>query len=396
MQASFTRPQLGPLVRRLAGRRQFIQVLAGPRQSGKTTLARQAAERLSFPSDYASADTPAPGDPVWIETRWEAARVRAREAGESLLVLDEVQKIAGWSEVVKRLWDEDTYERTRLKVLILGSAPLLVQRGLTESLAGRFELWRVRHWSFAEMHDAFGFDVDRYVYFGGYPGAAPLASDEERWRRYVLDALVETTVSRDILLMTRIDKPALLRQLFALACEYSAQVLSFQKMLGQLQDAGNTTTLAHYLELLGGAGMVTGLQKFSGSTVRRRGSSPKLLAMNTGLISAMSGASFADARADHDLWGRLVESSVGAHLVNTGEPDVGVHYWRERNHEVDFVLREGKRVAAIEVTSARRKHSLSGLTAFSERFTTRRKLLVGGRGVPLETFLEHPAEFWVR
>ena len=314
-----------------------------------------------------------------------------------LLILDEAQKIPDWSEAVKRLWDEDSAAGLPLRVLLLGSAPLLVQRGLTESLAGRFELIRLPHWSFAEMQEAFSFDLDRFVFFGGYPGAAPLVRDRARWAGYILDSLVETTVSRDILLLTRVDRPALLRQLFRLGCDYSGQVLSYQKMLGQLQEAGNTTTLAHYLELLAGAGMVTGLQKFSGSRVRQRGSSPKLLALKTGLVSATSGLSFREARREPDLWGRLVETSVGAHLVNTAQgSDVDVSYWRERNREADFVLRRGHHLAAIEVTSGRRKASLPGLAAFSAEFAPTRSLLVGGQGVPLEEFLGAPAAAWLR
>jgi len=392
----YARPLLEVLLERLRQPRRFVQVLAGPRQTGKTTLARQAMEVLDLPASYATADGPAPFDPSWLEAQWELGRLRAAEHGGALLVLDEIQKIRGWSEVVKRLWDEDTYEKAPLKVVVLGSAPLLVQRGLTESLAGRFEVIRVPHWSFDEMRDAFGFSLERYVFFGGYPGAAPLVDDEDRWRAYVLDSIIEPTIARDVLLMTRVDKPALLRRLFGLACQYSAQILSYQKMLGQLQDAGNTTTLAHYLDLLGGAGMVTGLQKFSGSEVRRRGSSPKLLALDTALVSASTGSSFGETRRDDRLWGRLIETVVGAHLVNTGSPHVEAFYWRERDREVDFVLREGPRVAAVEVKSGRSRGPHLGLEAFAQRFPTRRKLLVGSGGVPLEEFLAHPAATWVR
>ena len=234
----------------------------------------------------------------WIAQQWETARLAAGPHG-AILVLDEVQKAVGWSESVKRLWDEDTRAKRPIKVVLLGSAPLLVQQGLTESLAGRFEVLRLPHWSLAEMRTAFDFSVDQYVYFGGYPGAAPLAGEPDRWRRYILDALVETTIARDVLLLTRVDKPALLRRLFELGCRYSGQVLSYTKMLGQLHDAGNTTTLAHYLELLGGAGLLTGLAKFSGRAVRQKGSSPKLQVLNTALMSAQSGLSFEEARADH-------------------------------------------------------------------------------------------------
>ena len=369
-------------------------MLAGPRQVGKTTLGRQVTEAAALPSHYASADDPTLRDRAWLEAQWAIGRLRAREADArgALLVLDEVQKIGGWSDVVKLLWDEDTRASLPLKVMLLGSAPLLVQRGLTESLAGRFELIRLSHWSFAEMRDAFGWGLERYVFFGGYPGAAPLVDDEDRWRRYILDSLVETTLARDVLLLTRVDKPALLRQLFRLACDHSGQVLSYNKMLGQLQDAGNTTTLAHYLELLSGAGLVTGLQRFSGSRVRRRGSSPKLVVLNTALVTASTGLPYRVGVEDADLWGQLVETAVGAHLLNAG---VEVHWWRERNREVDFVAGTARAVTAIEVTSGGRKRSLPGIRAFRDAYPDARPLLVGGQGIPVEEFLLASGESWV-
>jgi len=311
----FRRPLAAELARRLAEPRRFIQVVTGARQVGKTTLVEQVVEAAGVPVRFASADEPTLRGPDWITAQWEAARLSAERAG-ALLVLDEVQKAVGWAESVKRLWDEDSRARRELKVVLLGSAPLLVQQGLTESLAGRFEVVHLPHWSLAEMRAAFGFSLDQYVVFGGYPGAAPLAGEPERWRRYILDALVETTIARDVLLLTRVDKPALLRRLFELGCRYSGQVLSYTKMLGQLHDAGNTTTLAHYLDLLGAAGLLTGLPKYSGSAVRRRASSPKLQVLNTALISAQDGTRFDEVRADRERWGRLVESAVGAHLAN--------------------------------------------------------------------------------
>jgi hypothetical protein len=281
--------------------------------------------------------------------------------------------------------------------VLLGSAPLLVQQGLTESLAGRFEILRLPHWSLAEMRAAFDFSVDEYVYFGGYPGAAPLVREPLRWRRYILDALVETTIARDVLLLTRVDKPALLRRLFELGCRYSGQVLSYTKMLGHLQDAGNTTTLAHYLELLAGAGLLTGLTKFSGRAARQRGSSPKLQVLNTALMSAQSGLSFEEARADRELWGRLVESAVGGYLANAAAAgECELSYWRERNHEVDFVTRAGRTVTAIEVKSGRAQDAYPGLAAFAEAFKPTRKLLVGADGIPVEEFLLSPVARWSR
>jgi hypothetical protein len=398
VETTIVRPFGDLLEARLREPRRFIQVLAGPRQVGKTTLARQVAQRAGLVGHFASADEPALRDRVWIEQQWEIARIRAAESkGDgAVLVLDEVQKLPDWSESVKRLWDRDSAQGTNVKLLLLGSAPLLIQRGLTESLAGRFEIIALPHWFYREMQAAFGFDLDRYIFFGGYPGAAPLIEDEQRWRRYINDALIETTLSRDVLLLTRVDKPALLRQLFQLACAYSGQILSYQKMIGQLQDAGNTTTLAHYLDLLAGAGMVAGLSKFAGEEVRQRASSPKLQVLNTSLMSAQSGQDFAVTRRDPESWGRLIESAVGAHLVNSAMgTGIAVQYWRDRGAEVDFVLSRGRDLVALEVKSGRKREALPGMDAFARAFAPRRTLLVGGDGIPLEEFFSRPTEFWL-
>ncbi|MCI0482963.1 MAG: ATP-binding protein [candidate division NC10 bacterium] len=396
LSTTYQRPHAAVLARRLAEPRRFIQVVAGPRQVGKTTLVQQVVEGIRLPVVFASADEPTLRGPEWIAQQWEAARLALGRAG-AVLVLDEVQKATGWAESVKRLWDEDTRKKRPLKVVLLGSAPLLIQRGLAESLAGRFEVLHLPHWPLGEMRAAFDFSLDQYVFFGGYPGAAPLAEDPERWVRYIRDALIETTIARDVLLLTRVDKPALLRRLFELGCRYSGQVLSYTKMVGQLQDAGNTTTLAHYLDLLGAAGMLTGLPKYAGQTARSRGSSPKLQVMNTALMSAQSALTLAEARTDHDFWGRLVESAVGAHLANAAAAGMcEVFYWRERNREVDFVVKSGRMLTAIEVKSGRAGESLPGIAAFAEAFKPKRTLLVGGDGIPVEDFLLKPAEHWVR
>ena len=374
-----------------------MHIVAGPRQVGKTTLALHVAAACGLPHHIASADEPTLRDSAWIEVQWETARLLARQTDSrgALLVLDEIQKAANWSEVVKRLWDEDTRRGCPLKVMLLGSAPLLIERGLTESLAGRFEVLRLPHWSFPEMREAFGWTLDEYIFYGAYPGAAPLTKQPKRWARYIRDALIETTISRDVLLMSRIDKPALLRRLFELGCAYSGQILSYAKMTGQLQDAGNTTTLAHYLDLLAGAGMLVGLQKYSGGAVRRKSSSPKLQVFNMALIGAQSGRTLEEARTDFPFWGRLVESAVGAHLANAAMTgDIELYYWRERNREVDFVVRTKRNLIAIEVKSGTRRQGLPGLTAFEQTFGPARKLLVGGDGLPLETFLSMPARAW--
>jgi len=378
--------------------RRFMQVLAGPRQAGKTTLIEQVLGDLQCPSHYASADEPMTKDRTWVEQQWDTARRLVGGPGHApaaVLVLDEIQKVPGWSEIVKFLWDQDSAKRLPLRVVLLGSAPLLVQRGLSESLAGRFEVIPVTHWSLAEMKEAFGWSLDEYVYHGGYPGSAPLASDPRRWRQYVLHSLVETTISKDILEMRRVDNPALLRRLFELGCQYSGQILSLTKMLGQLQERGNTSTLAHYLDMLRGCGLLEGLQKYAGQKVRQRASSPKLQVHNNALLTALENVGFKDARQDPEYWGRLVESSVGAHLVNQARvSDLEVFYWRDVNQEVDFVLVGGGRIIAIEVKSTRRRTSLRGIEAFTKQFRVYKKLLIGGQGIPLEEFLTTDASAW--
>ena len=395
----YERPVSKTLTRRLKGPRRFIQVLAGPRQVGKTTMVQQVLKQETLPSHYASADEPALKDRLWIEQQWERARLLGRRSGrprKTVLALDEIQKVTGWSETVKRLWDEDTASRLPLQVVMLGSAPLLVQQGLSDSLAGRFEVIPLAHWSFVEMQEAFGWSLDEYIYYGGYPGAAPLIKEPDRWTNYILEALVETTISRDVLLMQRVDKPALLRRLFEVGCRYSGQILSYTKMIGQLQDAGNTTTLAHYLDLLKGAGLLEGLTKYAGQHVRQRSSSPKLQAHNNALLTAQMRRPFREIRLDPERWGRLVESAVGSYLVNRVKgTGIEVHYWSSGNREVDFVLSRGSKAIAIEVKSTRRRTSLPGIQAMAREFELARKLLVGGDGIPLEEFvLTQPSDWF--
>ena len=395
---SYSRPQGAELLERLREPRRFIQIVTGARQVGKTTLVNQVAERAGLPHRYASADEPTLRGPGWIAQQWDIARIDADRAGAggALLILDEVQKASGWAESVKRLWDEDTLAGRDLRVVLSGSAQLLIGRGLTESLAGRFEVVHLPHWSYSEMRSVFGWSLHEYLFHGAYPGSAPLVNQPDRWSRYIRDSLIETTISRDVLLLSRVDKPVLLRRLFELACDYSGQIQSYTKMLGQLQEAGNTTTLAHYLDLLSAAGMVTGLQKYSGGTVRRRGSSPKLQVFNTALMAALSPLTLEQAVEDRSFWGRLVESAVGAHLVNAAAAGrCEVFYWRGRNREVDFVVRAGVRLTAIEVKSGRASSTLPGMLAFTRMFNPDRTLLVGDDGVSVEDFLSVPVEYWV-
>ncbi|GMR08411.1 MAG: ATP-binding protein [Gammaproteobacteria bacterium] len=412
--SGYQRHHVTTLLARLAEPPEQLIVVSGPRQTGKTTLVRQALDQTNLEGRYLSVDEPKPSAPSlsfdkqeqvttltderdakWLTHVWEEAR-RDDDHSERgfVLVLDEIQKVPKWSETVKGLWDADRDAGRTLHVVVLGSAPLLMQQGLTESLAGRFELIRVNHWSFREMVDAFGFDLPSYIYFGGYPGSAHLIKDQPRWREYIRSSLIEPNIERDILSMTRVDKPALLKRVFELGSNYSGQILSYNKMVGQLQDAGNTTTVARHLDLLSNAGLLAGLPKYAGQRHRRKSSSPKLNVLNTSFMAVNSGYSFEEAQADRTFWGRLVESTVGAHLFNTGMPDIRLHYWREKSHEVDFVLELGRRLVSIEVKSTPRGDNSSGLAAFQERFAPERSLLVGGQGIPLEEFLTQPAAHW--
>jgi len=376
---------------RLTEPRRFIQVLSGPRQVGKTTLIQQVLKEIDIPGHYASADEGSVAPPVWLQQQWETARIKQKSGPHKkdfILVIDEIQKIHGWSDTVKLLWDRDTGSRLNIKVVLLGSAPLLIQKGLTESLAGRFELLRIPHWSYPEIREAFGFSLEQYIYFGGYPGAAGLISDENRWRHYIRDSLIETTISKDIFMMTRVDKPALLRNLFEIGCSYSGQIVSLNKMLGQLHDAGNVTTLSHYLDLLAGAGMITGLQKYSPGRIKEKASSPKLQVLNTALITVQTDTGLEGAILDHEKWGRLTESAIGAHLINSTQgTDIAVLYWRDRNREVDFVLKKGKELIPLEVKSGRAKTSLPGMDAFLKNYRAKKLLLVGRGGIEIGEFL---------
>lgn len=377
------RSQLSRLQERLSGPRKFMQVLYGPRQVGKTTLVRQLMADWQGFAHYAAADGEAVWDAYWLNKQWELARAQ----GDALLVIDEIQKIDNWSERVKQLWDEDTWAKRPVKVVLLGSSRMLLQQGLSESMAGRFETTYMPHWSLSEMEQIYQMTPDQYVYFGGYPGTTDLIDEETRWQTYLMNAIVETSVSRDILMLTRVDKPALLKRLFELGCAYSGQEMSYTKMMGQLQDAGNTVTLAHYLNLLDKAGLLSGLQKYAGALVRKRASSPKFFVHNTALLSAVHGGIFKHVRADASLWGHWVESAVGAHLLNTCQTQgVDVYYWRDGNDEVDFVLQQGKRLVAIEVKSGLEK-SGQGLDKFAKQFKPYRYLLVGTGGIPWPDFL---------
>lgn len=412
--AEFRRDTFDTLLSRIHEEPRWLIVVSGPRQSGKTTLVRQALHRSRMPSVYFPVDgaadpevthlpsypretypSPLARDRTWLIGTWERARREAHRSPHGLiLVLDEIQQIPNWSATVKALWDADRSAGCSLRVVILASAPLRMQRSLTEGLTGRFETIPIRHWSFSEMSSAFEFSVESYIYFGGYPGPAQLLPDYTRWCRHVETSILEPTLDLDVLAMQRVHKPALLKRLLRLSARFSGQVLSYHKMLGQLPDAGNATTLARYLQLLEGVGLVCGLEKFVGNSHRRKASSPKLNVLNMAIMAAYSGYNFAEARADRTHWGHLVESAIGAHLVNSASRDISVYYWRDTLYEVDFVLKRRTALVAIEVKSGLRRDRLSGLKEFERRHSPQRSIVVGKNGIPLSEMLSVPAGHW--
>ncbi|MDR1509532.1 MAG: ATP-binding protein [Synergistaceae bacterium] len=382
----FSRNLVSQLAERLNEPRRFIQIIAGPRQTGKTTAVLQALEKINTPRRFVSADDPNPVSAEWLRNEWEQARALAAP-GEAVLVIDEIQKAGGWSSIVKLLWDEDSRLRINLKAVFTGSSSLLLQKGLAESLMGRFEILYSPHWSYKECGEAFGYSLDDFLFFGGYPGAAALIKDENRWARYIGTSIVEPTISQDILMMEEVRKPALLRSLFLLGSGYSAQELSFTKMLGQLQDAGNTVTLAHYLDLLDRANMLTGLRNYRGNQIYTRKSSPRFMVYDTSLMTYADGTNRRRLLDNPRDKGRLAESAVGAYLLaRSKEEGFEVYWWRERNNEVDFVINKGNRLTAIEVKSGRVKNA-GGSLVFKKLYPEALSLVVGSGDTSLEDFL---------
>lgn len=385
----FERSALQVIKARALEPKKFIQALVGPRQVGKTTLVKQLIGQISIESYFVTADNVYAADNAWIKREWSNARLKMQQSGERelLFIIDEIQKISNWSESVKKEWDADNFNGIDIKVILLGSSRLLLQKGLTESLAGRYELINVTHWSFEEMRDAFGWNVDQYIYFGGYPGSAALIQDELRWRDYVRESLVEATISKDILMMTRVDKPILLKRLFEIGCKYSSQILSLNKVQGELQESGNLTTLAGYLNLLKDAGLLIGLEKYSADIIRKRASKPKFQVFNNALLTVQQGSLFDALRPDHKEWGRHAESAVGAHLINSSvRHRFQVFYWNNGSNEVDYVMERNGELVAIEVKSGTDSTS-KGMSLFNDEFHPKNIFKVGTDGIPFEQFL---------
>ena len=394
----YQRKQYHTLFSRMQEKRRFIQVIMGPRQVGKSTLMKQVVNALDIPFVFYPADAVPFTQLSWISDCWNAARAKMRVEGlkELILVIDEIQKITGWSEVVKKEWDSDSFYDVNLKVILLGSSRIMLDKGLSDSLEGRFERIILSHWSFAEMRDAFGFTLDQFVYYGAYPGAAELIGDEDRWRDYITGSIVDATINKDILVNEKITKPALLRQTFELSAAYSGKELSLTKMIGLLQDAGNTTTVAGYLNLLSQAGLVCGLNKYAIDLARKKNSVPKHQVYNNALKNIYCEKSFAYAVQDRTLWGRLFESAIGAHIMsNAYAGDYKVYYWRTNpGTEVDYVLEKKGKVIAIEVKSNSAPGN-EGLAEFKARYKPYLALIVGDGGMKAEDFLSmNPADLF--
>lgn len=385
----FVRAHYQIITKRLQEPRRFVQIVMGPRQVGKSTTVKQVLKDIRTPYLFFSADNIPATNRGWITECWTEARVRMKteKLDEILLVIDEVQKVVGWSEAVKKEWDADTFSDTNIKVLLLGSSRVMLEKGLADSMAGRFEAIKMPHWSFDEMRQAFGFTLEQYVYYGAYPGAAPLIDEPERWSEYIRSAIIDATINKDILLDSPVGKPALLRQTFELASAYSGEMLSLTKMMGQLQDAGNSTTLSSYLRLLADSGLVCGLHKCAIDKARRRASVPKFQVYNNALRNVFSGVSFEEAQLQPRLWGRMFESAVGCHLINGAYGGrYSVEYWNDGSAEVDFVIGRNGALLPIEVKS-NGDNTNKGLQLFCHRFDSVGSLFVGPGGYDPERFL---------
>ncbi|MDR2971399.1 MAG: ATP-binding protein [Bacteroidales bacterium] len=385
----FQRDVLQEIKKRVFEQRKFIQVLVGPRQVGKTTIIKQLLQEVSMAHHFVTADDLFTADNTWIRREWNNARLQLQqtEKKEILFIVDEIQKVPNWSEVVKKEWDADSFSDINIKVILLGSSRLLIQKGLIESLAGRYELINITHWSFDEMRDAFGWNLDQYIYFGGYPGSASLIENEERWKNYIRESLVETSIAKDILMMTRVDKPILLKRLFEIGCKYSSQILSLTKAQGELQESGNLTTLSGYLNLLKECGLLTGLEKYARDIIRKRTSIPKFQVHNNALLSAGQDIPFEILKNNPKEWSRFAESAVGVHLINSSlKYGFNVYYWNNGTYEVDYVIEKGNKVVALEVKSGHKSVN-KGLALFDHEFHPQRLFVIGTDGIPFEDFL---------
>lgn len=332
----------------------FIQVLLGPRQVGKTTSLLANLKANYKPDEYFYENCDA-----MTTTYDRLLEVWDQTIEGKILVLDEIQKIPQWSEYIKKFWDENKRKRIPTKCILLGSSSLNLQSGLTESLTGRFELTRAWHWNLQQSATGYDIDLEKFLFFGGYPGSYPLIKNPRRWKNYLTDAIVETVIGKDILSQAQVKSPALFKQAFQLVSSYPAQEISYNKLLGQLQDRGNIDLVKYYLELLAGAFLIKPIFKYSGRSIVRKSSSPKIIPLAPALSTY-----HCIEKIDSEYRGRVFESVVGSDLIRE---NVELYYWRDASAEVDYVLELDSRLVAIEVKSGRKKNS-KGLLEFSKHF----------------------------
>lgn len=359
------------LSERLHDKRSPVQVVVGPRQIGKTTSLK---ELLAGKGVYETADSPQTLPANLIEVWWE----KALQDKNKILAIDEVQKISGWSEVIKKLWDENPHA---LRVILTGSSALLVEKGLRESLAGRFELIRAEHWNFSEAKNILELSREQFIEFGCYPGSVRFLDDIPRWAAYVRDSIVEPAIGRDLLLLHPVENPALLRQLFGLATTLPAQIVSLQKLLGALQAPGTLPTLQSYLHLLGQAFLVTGIQKYSPAPFRARKSIPKLIVHDNALLRAFERP--VETQLSPKRRGQYFENLIGARFLESGWD---TFYWKERDLEVDFVVfgPNGEKWAIEVKTVKTNSKDLKGLHEFCRRHPNFEPRLVSLIGQKIE------------
>lgn len=383
----YERAIVGVLESRLREPRRFIQIVVGPRQTGKSTAVGQALSKLDAPVVSLAFDRPRDRRSSRIEEVWRQAREVEEREGEVILSLDEIQKVSDWSSTVKFLWDEDSAAGRKVKVVLTGSSALTLQKGMAESLKGRFEELFSTQWTFGECREAFRYSLEQFLFFGGYPGASAFVTDQDRWFSYLHNSIIEPTITQDVLEMETVKKPALLRALFEIGAAYSAQEVSYRKLLGQLDDRGNVEVISHYLDLLNHAGLLAGLKKYDDKVLVAKTSSPRLMVHDTSLMTAAREEDCATLFADSAQRGHLAETAVGAYLIARSKQErFAVHWWRKGNAEVDFVLKKGAKRTAIEVKSGR-TGSLAGLARFADEYPGTYMMVVGGEKCPLEHFL---------
>ena len=417
----YVRPIKQDILKYLDGKPKHMLMLWGPRQSGKSTLIQQTLRHYPGPYQYINVDDFEPEHIIdfpelmqkpkssrlslWMREHWQKARSCAQASSQPfVLVIDEVQMIPNWAQRVKGMYDRDRWDGHQVHVVLLGSSPRNLQKGISESLLGRFYPMDIPHWSYSEMKEAFGFSVDDYIFYGGYPGAASYAGPDQylEWKNYVQTAVIDGNLERDIFELIEIHYPDVMDQVFKIGAHASSQLMDIKKVIEKFtyetQQQLKKEDFPHilvmrYLTILSKVSMLTSITKYARDPFKRR-RTPKFQVLNTGLMSATHTLTFEEAKQSPAYWGRLAESAVGAHLLNTLHPSASLHYWRYNGDEVDFVVDRTITLTAIEVKTAKKNKPLKGLQTFCQKFPVTRSLVVGTGGISFEEFLSKPATWW--